>query len=105
MKPTAYLVNTARGAVVDEQALIEALKEKRIAGAALDVIETNLHSAHPLLEMDHVIITPHVAGRSFWSSSHMTRIAIDSCIKMLRGIVPKNVLNPEVIPKWQKKLK
>ena len=63
MKPTAYLTNLARGGVVDEDALLQALRDKRIAGAALDVFVTEpLPSDHPFWEMDNVMITPHVGG-------------------------------------------
>jgi phosphoglycerate dehydrogenase-like enzyme len=66
MKPTALLINTSRGPVVDEPALIEALRQKRIAGAGLDVFEKEpVDKANPLLEMDNVIVTPHSAGTTW----------------------------------------
>ncbi len=75
MKPTAVLINAARGAIVDEVALIAALKEKRIAGAALDVFDgidvfapPGKPARHPLLELDNVLLTPHCAGSSVEST-------------------------------------
>jgi len=71
MKPSSHLINIARGAVVDELALIRALREKRIAGAVLDVFEQEpLPSSHPFWQMPEVVLTPHVSGRSPW---YMTR--------------------------------
>ena len=62
MKASAFLINTARGGIIDEKALITALKEKRIAGAGIDVFEEEpVHPGHPLLSMDNVIATPHSA--------------------------------------------
>lgn len=105
MKPTAYLVNTARGAIVDEQALTKALKERRIGGAALDVSESEpLTPSHVFFNMSNVIFTPHIAGRSAYSEKDMSRIAIKSCIKVLKGIVPSNTLNPDAIPLWKSRM-
>ena len=65
MKPTAYIINAARAIIIEQKALIEALSERRIAGAVLDVFwEEPLPSNHPLLKMDNVLITPHIGGAS-----------------------------------------
>ena len=105
MKRTAFLVNTSRGAVVDEQALTRALKEGRILGAALDVVESEpLKPNHIFFDMPNVIITPHIAGRSAYSEKDMSRMSIESCIQMLKGTVPPNVVNPGAIPLWKSRM-
>jgi len=97
MKPTAMLINTARGPVVDEPALAQALTEKRLAGAALDVWEQEpVASDNPLLRMDNVIATPHAA---FFSSSAVARVPRrcgEEVARVLTGQRPLNVVNPEV---------
>jgi D-3-phosphoglycerate dehydrogenase len=97
MKPTAMLINTARGPVVDERALAEALTEKRLAAAALDVWEQEpVASDNPLLRMDNVIATPHAA---FFSSSAVARIPRrcgEEVARVLTGRRPLNAVNPEV---------
>lgn len=105
MKHTAFLVNTSRGALVDERALTRALKERRIEGAALDVLESEpLKPNHVFFNMPNVIVTPHIAGRSVYSEKDMTRIAIKSCIQMLNGAAPTNVVNPDAIPLWKSRM-
>jgi D-3-phosphoglycerate dehydrogenase len=97
MKPTAMLINTARGPVVDEQALAQALTEKRLACAALDVWEHEpVASDNPLLRMDNVIATPHAA---FFSSSAVARVPRrcgEEVARALTGQQPLNVVNLEV---------
>ena len=97
MKPTAMLINTARGPVVDEQALAQALTEKRLACAALDVWEHEpVANDNPLLRMDNVIATPHAA---FFSSSAVARIPRrcgEEVARVLTGRRPLNAVNPEV---------
>ncbi len=97
MKPTAMLINTARGPVVDERALAQALTEKRLAGAALDVWEQEpVASDNPLLRMDNVIATPHAA---FFSSSAVARVPRrcgEEVARALTGQQPLNVVNLEV---------
>ena len=97
MKPTAYLVNTSRGPVIDEEALYKALKEGWIAGAALDVHEkepTNPNS--PLLDLDNIIVTPHIASASVETRTKMAVIAATNCAAVMRGMEPPNLVNPEV---------
>ncbi|MEM3796913.1 MAG: hydroxyacid dehydrogenase [Candidatus Bathyarchaeia archaeon] len=104
MKKTAYIINTSRGAVIDENALIDALKNRRIAGAALDVLEKEpVTPDNPLLTMDNVIVTPHIAGRNSESLIEGEKVAVDNCVKLLKGVVPEYVINPEAIPKWREK--
>jgi D-3-phosphoglycerate dehydrogenase len=104
MKNTAYIINTARGAVIDENALIDALKSGKIGGAALDVLEKEpVLPDNPLLEMDNVIVTPHIAGRSAESIIEGERVAVESCLKILKGIIPENVVNPEAIPTYRRR--
>ena len=97
MKPTAYLVNTSRGPVVDEEALYKALKEGWIAGAALDVHEkepTDQNS--PFLELDNIIMTPHIASASVETRTKMAVMAATNCAAVMRGEEPPNLVNPEV---------
>ena len=97
MKPTAYLVNTSRGPVIDEEALYKALKEGWIAGAALDVHEKEpTDPDSPLLELDNIIVTPHIASASIETRTKMAVIAATNCAAMMRGEEPPNLVNPEV---------
>src|SRR5262249_13136597 len=97
MKPTAILINTSRGPVVDEKALARALQDKRLAGAALDVWEEEPIAAdNPLLKMDNVIATPHAA---YYSSAAVAQIpgrCGEEVARVLTGQRPLNVVNPEV---------
>jgi D-3-phosphoglycerate dehydrogenase len=97
MKPTAILINTSRGPVVDEKALIRALEEKRLAGAALDVWEKEPVAAdHPLLKMDNVIATPHAAYFSSPAVAQVPRRCGEEVARVLTGQRPLNVVNLEV---------
>src|SRR5213594_2325677 len=97
MKPTAIVINTSRGSVVDEQALARALKDKRLAGAALDVWETEpLAADNPLLKMDNVIATPHAAYFSTAAAAAVPRRCGEEVARVLTGRRPLNVVNPEV---------
>lgn len=97
MKPGAWLVNVGRGAVVQETALIEALRGKRIGGAMLDVYEHyRLEPGHPLFGLDNVILTPHLAGMTAESRARMSLAAVEDMLCMLAGKAPKNLVNPEV---------
>ncbi len=100
MKSTAYFINTARGAVVDEAALIKALQEKWIAGAGLDVFEKEpIDSDNPLLKMDNVIVTPHCCSHSVASIKRLKTSVGQEAARVLTGCWPKNVVNKTVKPK------
>ena len=94
MKPTAILINTARGAVVDEEALVEALREGRIAGAGLDVYETEpLPAGHPLAALPNVVLTPHAAGNTREAVEAGLRMAIRNVENFFAGS-PANLVTP-----------
>jgi phosphoglycerate dehydrogenase-like enzyme len=98
MKPTAFLINTARGGVVDTEALCRALAEKRIAGAALDVFEGEpLRADSPLRTMDNVYLSPHVAGVSTDARYLSGTAAAENLISALKGERPPGIVNPEVL--------
>jgi D-3-phosphoglycerate dehydrogenase len=98
MRPTALLVNTSRGAVVDERALVRALREGWIAGAALDVLEAEpIPPDHPLLRLPNVILTPHVAWYSEESEAELRRKAAENVLRALEGGRPAYAVNPEVL--------
>ncbi len=97
MKPTAILINTARGAVVDTNALIKALEEGWIAGAGLDVFEKEpLPEGHPITKFKNVVLTPHIGSATFETRAKMAELAVDNLISVLKGEEPKALVNPEV---------
>ena len=109
MKPTAYLINTSRGALVDEPALVAALHEGRLAGAGIDTYESiDIFSeqipprAHPLTGMENVILTPHVAAGSVQAGIEIYMTAIQNIVDILQGYWPlqENIVNPTVIPRF-----
>jgi len=98
MRPEAYLINVARGPVVDEPALIEALQSRRIAGAALDVFEQEpIDPGNPLLAMDNVIVTPHSLCWTDECFHNMASTGLTSIVDALAGRRPQFVVNPEVL--------
>ncbi len=97
MKPTAYLVNTARGSVVDEVALAAALDKGQLAGAALDVVEKEPPSGSPLLGRDNVILTPHTGFYSEESLAELQTKAAEEVVRVLSGEAPRNPVNPEML--------
>jgi D-3-phosphoglycerate dehydrogenase / 2-oxoglutarate reductase len=100
MKSSAWLINIGRGAVIQEAALIDALREKRIAGAMLDVYENyRIEPGHPLFSLDNVILTPHLAAVTKESRARASVAAADEMLRILRGERPRNLVNPEVLKK------
>lgn len=97
MKPTAFLINTARGPLVDEAALVQALKEKQIAGAGLDVFDPEPPKAdNPLYALPNVVLTPHSAGLTVECVIRMATHAAQAIMDVLEGRRPEGVINPEV---------
>lgn len=97
MKPTAFLINTARGAIVNEADLLEALQKKQIAGAGLDVFEQEPPTPGPLFELDNVVLTPHAAGVDLKSRDDMALAAARAVAALAQGKWPaEQVVNPEV---------
>lgn len=97
MKSTAHLVNSSRGPVVDERALVEALKAKKIAGAGLDVFEYEPEMAPGLAELDNVTIVPHIASASVETRTKMGTMAAANLLAMLKGELIPNLVNPDYV--------
>lgn len=97
MKQTAHLINASRGPVLDEAALVEALREHWIAGAGLDVYEDEPHLAPGLAELENVTLAPHIASASVETRTKMAIMAATSLVEALQGRRPPNLVNPEVL--------
>jgi len=105
MKPTAYLVNTGRGAIVDESALIEALRHKRIAGAALDAFETEpLPHDSAFRDLDNVILTPHCVGHVVECMDQFVDAMVENAERIIRGELPVHCKNPHIETQWRARL-
>ncbi|OHA25868.1 MAG: hypothetical protein A3D56_01735 [Candidatus Taylorbacteria bacterium RIFCSPHIGHO2_02_FULL_45_35] len=92
MKPTAYLVNTSRGPVIDEKALVEALKKGQIAGAGLDVFEDEPKLAKGLAKLSNVVLTPHIASGTIAAREEMAHMAAENLVAFFEGKVPPNLV-------------
>ncbi len=103
MGPDAILINVARGAIIDDAALLAALSEGRIGGAALDVFDTPPEPDHPYFGFDNVIVTPHMAGISEESMERMGIGAVSEVIRVLEGGLPVNLRNPEVLEHYRQR--
>lgn len=97
MKPTAILINTSRGPVVDEQALVDALTAGAIGGAGIDVFEHEPQVHPSLLSLPQVVLAPHIGSASHATRERMATLAAENCIAGLTGQTPPNLLNPEVL--------
>jgi lactate dehydrogenase-like 2-hydroxyacid dehydrogenase len=96
MKPTAHLINVARGGIVDDEALISALRQRRLSGAGIDVFEGEPKFNPGFLELDNVALSPHIGSSSRATRMAMAMTAADNLIAALSGQRPPNLLNPEV---------
>ena len=97
MKPGAFLINTSRGAVVDEKALLTALQEKRVAGAGLDVYEEEPALTPGLAQLDQVVLLPHIGSATVETRHRMAAMAADNLLAGLRNEIPPNLVNPECL--------
>jgi len=105
LRPTAVLINTARGGLVDTAALVEALQLGHLAGAGLDVLEAEpIDPASPLLRMEQVIVTPHSAWYSEEGRSDLKRRAAEEAVRVLRGERPRHCVNPDVLGRLRRPL-
>ena len=109
MKPGSYLINTSRGALVDEDALVRVLREGPLAGAALDTYEwLNVFTdedqtlQHPLMELDNVLMTSHVSAHSVQSGEDVARTGVCNLVSVLKGHwpAPENIVNQGVVPRY-----
>jgi len=96
MKKSAFLINASRGPVVDEKALVEALRAGTIAGAGLDVFEAEPQVSPELLAMDNVLLLPHVGSATDETREKMVQTAVNNILAVIRGEIPPNILNPEI---------
>lgn len=97
MKPTAYLINCARGPLVDTAALVEALKAGAIPAAGIDVFEVEpMPADHPFFALDNILLTPHVAGITRGTVKRLSRSCVEQAVQVLRGEKPPRIVNPEV---------
>jgi len=97
MKPNAIVINTSRGPVVDEKALVDALKNKKIWGAGLDVYENEPEIEPDLLKFPNVVLLPHIASATFETRSKMALMAVENILAFFSGKIPPNIVNPEVL--------
>jgi glyoxylate reductase len=107
MKPTAVLINTSRGPVVDEEALVSALRKGKIAGVGLDVYEKEPRLSPGLAKLENAVLLPHIGSATIDTRGQMAVVAAKNAITMLRGKRPKNIVNPEVLesPEYLRRVK
>ena len=99
IRPSAYLVNTARGPIVDEKALVRALEEKRIAGAALDVYENEPAVEPGLINLPNVVLTPHLGSAALETRERIAAIVVENIVAVIEGRRPPNLHNQEIYEK------
>lgn len=105
MKPDAFVINTARGGVIDEKALLPALKDRRIRGAAVDVfVKEPVPSENPLLGLDNILVSPHIAGGAREAGVKMATHAAEEIVRVLKGQRPKYPINPEIYEQVSKQM-
>ena len=97
MKKTAFLINTARGPIIDEAALVRELRARRIAGAGLDVFEHEPKVDAALRKMPNVVLAPHLGSATVEVREEMANIVVDNILALLDGKTPPNCVNPEVL--------
>ena len=105
MKKSAFLINTARGAVVKEQELIVALQKGEIAGAGLDVFENEPNIPEEFLAMDNVVVMPHLGSATIEARDEMSLVVAQNIASAFRGEMPVNIVNKQVWDEWKEKLK
>jgi glyoxylate reductase len=99
MKPSAFVINTSRGPVIEEAALLRALKDKKIAGAGLDVYEHEPEVSPELVKMPNVVLTPHLGSAVFELREGMAHVVVDNIIALIEGKPPVSCFNPQVLKK------
>lgn len=105
MKPDAVLINTSRGGLIDEDALVRVMTAGHLAGAGLDVTETEpLPADHPLRGLDRVILTPHILGHTIDLYTVMPDVLVENATRIMKGDLPTYVRNPDVVERWRQKL-
>jgi glyoxylate reductase len=97
MKPTAFVINTSRGPIIDEAALVKALQGGVIAGAGLDVYEFEPKVSPDLVAMSNVVLTPHLGSAVFALRENMAHVVTDNVLAIIEGRVPPNCINPQVL--------
>jgi len=105
MKTNAVLINTSRGGLIDEDALVRVMTAGHLAGAGLDVTETEpLPADHPLRGLDRVILTPHILGHTIDLYTVMPDVLVENATRIMKGDLPTYVRNPDVVERWRQKL-
>jgi phosphoglycerate dehydrogenase-like enzyme len=105
MKPDAIVINTSRGGLIDEDALVRVMKDGHLGGAGLDVTETEpMPTDHPLRGLDRVILTPHILGHTVDLYTIMPDVLVENATRIMQGDLPKYTRNPNVESKWRKRL-
>ena len=97
MKKTAFIINTARGAIIDEAAMVRALKTRKIAGAGFDVFEFEPKVHAELKKMKNVVIVPHLGSATIEVREEMANIVVDNIAALIEGRRPPNIVNPQVL--------
>lgn len=106
MKRDAILINTSRGGLIDEESLVRVMKSGHLAGAGLDVFETEpLSKTHPLRELDRVVLTPHILGHTVDLYRVLPNVLVENAQRVMRGELPLYTRNPEIADAWQQRIR